>query len=200
MNNGKICISICVETAEDLIAQIKCAEDLADVIEIRFDCLETNQIHKSFALLSSETPLLFTYRPKKQGGKIELNLHQRLAFWNAFVANGLFDKRKFLVDFEFDLKSEISNFKFQKIISFHDFSGVINNLETIYKNLSETAETIKIAVQTNDINDAIPIWKLLERAKSENRQIIPIAMGESGKWTRILGLAHGAFIDRKSVV
>ena len=25
-------------------------------------------------------------------------------------------------------------------------------------------------------------------------QIIPIAMGESGKWTRILGLAHGAFM------
>ena len=39
MNNGKICISICAETAEDLIAQIKRAEELADVIEIRFDYL-----------------------------------------------------------------------------------------------------------------------------------------------------------------
>ena len=194
MNNGKICISVCAETAEDLIAQIKRAEDLADVIEIRFDCLEPGQIQKVFAFLASKKTLLLTYRPIEQGGKVELNPSQRIAFWNAFVVNGLFDSRTFLVDLEFDLKSQISNFKFQKIISFHDFSGVPNDLEKIYKNLSENSQTIKIACQANDIIDAIPLWKLLEKAKSENQKIIPIAMGEAGKWTRILGLAHGAFM------
>src|SRR5262249_46574426 len=29
--------------------------------------------------------------------------------------------------------------------------------------------------------------------------VIPIAMGESGKWTRILGLAHGAFLTYASL-
>ncbi len=43
MNNGKICVSVCAETADELIEQIKRAEDLADVIEIRFDCLKDSR-------------------------------------------------------------------------------------------------------------------------------------------------------------
>ena len=199
MNNGKICISICAETAEDLIQQIKRAESLADIIEIRFDCLKSEQIHKAFAFLTSKKPLLLTYRPKEQGGKLELDLPQRMLFWNAFIVNGLLDKRKCLIDFEFDLKSEISNLKFQKIISFHNFSSVPNNLETIYESLLQSSETIKIAVQADDITDSIPIWKLIKKAKKDNKQIIPIAMGEAGKWTRILGLAHGAFMTYASL-
>ena len=46
MNNGKICVSVCAETADEMIEQIKRAEDLADVIEIRFDCLENKEIQK----------------------------------------------------------------------------------------------------------------------------------------------------------
>ena len=101
------------------------------------------------------------------------------------------------------------------------------NVEEIYERIKsiDLVDIIKIAVQTNDITDTIPIWKLLEKWKSEKEiiknkrlkeydelnkklkkvnysipppksflQIIPIAMGESGKWTRILGLAHGAFM------
>ena len=194
MNNGKICISICAETADELIEQIKCAEDLADVIEIRFDCISENQMSKAFAILASRKILLLTNRPREQGGKVEIDRPGRIAFWNAFVNNGLLDKRKVWIDCEFDLKSEISNFQFQKIVSFHDFAGVPDNLEKIYETIAVKSDIIKIAAQTNDITDTIPIWKLLQKAKSENQQIIPIAMGESGKWTRILGLAHGAFM------
>ena len=42
-------------------------------------------------------------------------------------------------------------------------------------------------------------FRILETSRKSKisertQQIIPIAMGESGKWTRILGLAHGAFM------
>ena len=47
MNNGKICISVCAETADELIEQIKRSEDLADVIEIRFDCLSESEFNIS---------------------------------------------------------------------------------------------------------------------------------------------------------
>ena len=199
MNNGKICVSVCAATADELIEQINCAEGLADVIEIRFDCLDEKQFLKTFELLSSNKVILLTFRPKEQGGKIEVDRDRRMDFWNTFVANGSLDKRQFWIDCEFDLKSEISNINFQKIISFHDFSGVPDDLEEIYKNLSETSDIIKIAVQADDITDPIPIWKLIGKAKSENKEIIPIAMGESGKWTRILGLAHGAFMTYASL-
>lgn len=194
MNNGKICVSVCAETADEFIGNIKRAAEFADVIELRLDCLESKQIHKTFALLSSEKPLLLTYRPKEQGGKKELDYFERVGFWNAFVADGLLDLRKFWIDCEFDLKSETSNLKFRKIVSFHNFSTVPENLNEIYENLSADSEITKIAVQTDDAADSIAVWKLLGKAKAENKKIIPIAMGASGKWTRILGLAHGAFM------
>lgn len=194
MNDGKICVSICAETADVLIEKIKLAETLADVIEIRLDCLSEQQFMKTFAFLTSKKTLLLTYRPKEQGGRIEADLLEREAFWNAFVINGNNDLRKLWFDHEFDL------LKLQKVSnpitirSFHDFEAVPENLESIYDNLSQKNEIPKIAVQTADITDTIPIWNLLKRAKSENQKIIPIAMGEAGKWTRILGLAHGALL------
>jgi 3-dehydroquinate dehydratase / shikimate dehydrogenase len=190
MNDGKICVSICAETADEFIENIKRAEEYADVIELRFDCLEPNQIYKTLARLNSKKPLLATFRPKEQGGKRNINYEKRKIFWQ-----NLPEKFDF-ADLEFDLESEICNLKLQKIFSFHDFSGVPENLDEIYKNLSGA---IKIAVQAEDIADSIAVWKLLERAKSENKKIIPIAMGASGAWTRILGLAHGAFMTYASL-
>jgi 3-dehydroquinate dehydratase / shikimate dehydrogenase len=199
MNNGKICVSVCAGNAEKLIEQIKPAEELADVIEIRFDCLQPQQINKIFSLLVSTKPLLLTYRPQEQGGKIEMNLDQRRAFWNAFIINGLTNTNRFWFDLEFDLLNlqKVSNPI--TIRSFHDFEGVPENLLSIFESVSQNAEVAKVAIQPNDITDSIAIWKLLKRAKSENKQFIPIAMGEAGKWTRILGLAHGAFMTYASL-
>lgn len=199
MNNGKICLSICVGTANEMLEQIRRAEDLADVIEIRLDCIESKQVHKAFAFLGSKKPLLLTFRPKSQGGNAESDLFNRESFWNAFVINGSNDLKRLWFDYEYDLTNlqKVSNSV--TIRSFHDFSGVPENLVEIFENLAADSEIVKIAVQTEDITDTIPIWKLLRRAKSENKQIIPIAMGEAGKWTRILGLAHGAFMTYASL-
>ena len=46
MNNGKICISVCAGTADKLIEQIKRAVELADIIELRFDCLTESELEK----------------------------------------------------------------------------------------------------------------------------------------------------------
>lgn len=194
MNNGKICIPVCAATVDEMLEQIKRAEDLADVVEIRFDCLDKIQFLKAFAFFASKSVLLFTFRPESQGGKAIDDFSGRMRFWEALAANRNLDKRKIWIDCELDLKSEISNLEFQKIISFHDFQGIPQNIENLYFEISENTSIAKIAVQADDITDTIPLWKLLERARSENKEIIPVAMGESGKWTRILGLAHGAFM------
>ena len=49
-------------------------------------------------------------------------------------------------------------------------------------------------MQANDATDGLELMKLLERAKVENKALIPIAMGEYGTWTRILGLSRGALM------
>jgi len=231
MNNGKICISVCAETADELIEQIKRADELADVIEIRFDCLDKDELNlpdleKSQKVLDKilneqnrEKDFLLTFRPREQGGKRELSHEEREIFWNSGYDRDW-------ADMEEDIVEDHLYWLYNPVIcSYHDFKGVPDNLNEIYeriKNAKANVDVVKIAVQTNDITDTIPIWTLLERWKAEKEnleaeklqrigelerklntnfprpvsflQIIPIAMGESGKWTRILGLAHGAFM------
>ena len=193
MNNGKICVSVCAETADELIEQIKRAEDLADVIEIRFDCLNRLYLGKILTDLSTfKQNLLITFRSKEQGGKREISLSERRKFWEYILSS---TKTNFY-DIEPDLRKKFTRLRAnQRISSFHEFSILDGNLVNIYEEIAQTnSDVIKIAVQADDITDSIAVWKLLEKAKSENKQIIPIAMGEAGKWTRILGLAHGAFM------
>lgn len=202
MNNGKICVSVCAETADDLIEQIKRAENLADVIEIRFDCLTKNEFNlpdlessqrvldKILSKQNIKKEIILTFRPKEQGGKREISQEEREIFWNSG-----FDRD--WADLEEDVLEDSYSWLWEKrICSYHDFTEVPDNLSEIYQRIKSRVlvDVIKIAVQANEITETIEIWKLLEKAKSENRQIIPIAMGEAGKWTRILGLANGAFM------
>ncbi|MCW5962190.1 MAG: shikimate dehydrogenase [Pyrinomonadaceae bacterium] len=200
MKKGKICVSICAETAGELLERIKYAEDLADVVEIRFDCLRKSEFDiffRQFSKSSFTKKVLATFRAHEQGGTNCLTFKERSDFWRH---SHIFESTDW-ADVEEDISiKELRELwgadLFEKfIISSHFFEGVPKNLIEIYDKLSGSdAEVIKIAAQTNEITGTIPIWKLLERAKSENKEIIPIAMGESGKWTRILGLAHGAFL------
>ncbi len=174
-----------------MIANIKRAEQFADVIEVRFDCLPSDQIENfkfQISNLNFEKTLLATFRAPDQGGQRETSLYERRAFWRESQESfGIADLEEDVVEYG-EKYSE-------KIVSFHDFNGVPGDLGQIFDRLAATdANIIKLAVTANDISDAIPIWKLLELAKTEGKQIIPIAMGEAGKWTRILGLAHGAYL------
>jgi 3-dehydroquinate dehydratase/shikimate dehydrogenase len=201
MNDGKICVSVCAETADELIEQIKRAEASADVIEIRFDCLENVETENLWRAVNDsrkrfQGKLLATFRAFEQGGKRPMSFAERDEFW---IHSHVFEN----VDWA-DLETDISLEKIERfwgdnvfnlvIKSFHDFENASKNLEKIFEDLSENSEIAKIAVRAEDVTDAIDVWKLLKKAKSENKQIIPIAMGEAGKWTRILGLAHGAFM------
>lgn len=212
MNKGKICVSVCAETAGELIEQIKRAKDLADVIEIRFDYLK-NIEHLIWGQIKCfrqqfKGNLLATFRPKNkgQGGQKELSLEERNNFWNYSAVDESVDWIDFEYDFRLDNQKKYFRSTVKKIIwSFHAFNIVPNenNLTSIFSELSELTinkysgkgfDVLKLAVATKDITDSISIWKLLKKAKLDHRQIIPIAMGESGKWTRILGLAHGALM------
>jgi 3-dehydroquinate dehydratase/shikimate dehydrogenase len=199
MNNGKICVSVCAETAIDVLANLRRGYSIADLVEIRFDCLDEIQFGRFLSEFKSErkyhyeNKILVTYRPKEQGGTRKLTITQRKYFWNEIF---LWLQLESLFDIEPDLQRKFPSFRINpRISSYHNFSGSQENIENIYQNLAETNSVIiKIAVQANDATDGLELMKLLERAKAENRELIPIAMGESGVWTRILGLARGAFM------
>jgi len=258
MNNGKICVSVCSETADEMIAKIKQAEEFADVVEVRFDCLADSEFDRSLELLKNldcKKPLLATLRPNENADltpakvlwrkrdKIKKELYliespKRFRRW--FDILDIESIR--YVDFEYDIHAKLSwcmwfvdfwdngyeakperelaaKLKDRNLIlSEHYFLREKIDLDEIYRRLvprereSElkdpnfveellyiVPEIIKIAATSDDITDTILMWNLLKRANSENQKIIPIAMGDAGKWTRILGLAHDAYMTYASL-
>ena len=198
MNNGKICISVCTETADELVKLLRRAEEVADVIEVRLDGLKPDQIAPVFDRLQSEKTILLTIRPKSQGGKTDYNIQDRMSLWTQYAMHKRIDHKAIWIDHETDLIPK-KEFLFWTedcfvIRSQHDLDGVPDDLNRVYDRTVSDTEVGKIAVQAKDITDTIGVWNLLKRANEEGKKIVPVAMGEAGKWTRILGSAHGAFM------
>jgi len=200
MNTGKICISICAQTAAELGEKIDRAADLADLIEIRFDCLREAEVLRALELVltrkENTTPLLATFRSKEQGGLSDIELAERIRFWTSGINKAFWGG-----DFEEDVidVAIASNWR-NRIGSRHQTDADQFDPESAYDSLTASdASIIKIAVSSKKATDGLQVWKLLDRAKSEMKPLIPIAMGEAGKWTRILGLAHGAYMTYASL-
>jgi len=198
MNQGRICVSICARTIAELIERAGAVRGHGDLRELRFDCLEKDELAADvFDKLKTNLALIFsqvdsemcvtTFRPKEHGGNRDLSPLERSNFWNAGFETEFADLEEDLVD------QSWSWLWGNRICSFHDFVGVPDDIESVFNKLARL-ETglIKIAVAVHDATDAIPVWNLFGLAERERVRIIPIAMGEAGKWTRILGLAHDA--------
>lgn len=208
----RICVPVCVKRVCDIAAAIARADEYADLIEVRLDGLSEPNIDRLgrelvSARLRSRCPIVFTLRPAEQSGLRELDKATRFGFWISNGARLLCDSSNY-ADFEIDVAiamesaepySPVPDWK-RVICSFHDVVGVPSGLENIYTQMAGTGVRIlKIAVQADDITDCIPVLRLLERARSEGREMIAIAMGEAGILTRILGPSRGAFLTYGSL-
>jgi 3-dehydroquinate dehydratase/shikimate dehydrogenase len=197
-----ICIPICERTIGSLEQTIVKTEPFADVLEIRLDCLDPFQVQESFSHLkliceSVAKPTILTYRPAAQGGKQELTFGHRFTFWvfNRPDTNGFFD-----IELDFAGNSFLFDYgsapDWNRVIcSYHDFMGMPEDLDGLYDQMVKTpARILKIAVQADDVVDCLGLFHLLERARQEERELIPIAMGTPGLVTRILGPSRGGFL------
>ena len=199
MNNGNICVSVFSATAEGLCEQIRRAELLADIIELRFDHLAPGEIDgliQSLPLINKR--YLFTFRPKPEGGPRNISREEREAFW----AKIHYDLRNldYFVDYEADLQLPANFDGDRAIVSSHAFGASAIDAISAFEDLSNTnARIIKIAQSAEQITDAIAVWSILKAAETADKKAVPIAMGEAGKWTRILALAYGAFLTYASL-
>jgi 3-dehydroquinate dehydratase/shikimate dehydrogenase len=195
MNNGRICISVQAATIAEFVAKIETHTGNSDLIELRFDSLDSEELGaedittltKSMSRIlgaATRVPCITTFRPKQYGGFRSISDLERENFWNQ-------GNETDLADLEEDVVAWSSYWLWsERICSFHDFSNSPPELGPIFERLARTGvDIVKIAVQIDDAVDAIQVWSLLEHS---GIQTIPIAMGEAGKWTRILGLAYGA--------
>ena len=181
----RVCVSVCEKTVDALESAAVRASEWADVVELRLDCLDGLEGFER-VLERVTRPVILTFRPSEQGGRRELDQQARAVFWKTAPRTEWWD-----VEPDLTVERESSNI----IVSHHDFAGVPQELTRIYERLTAMrAGVVKIAVQANDIVDCIPVFELLDRARFEGRELIAIAMGNSGLATRILGPSRGAFL------
>ena len=187
-NRPRVCVPVCEKDLGALRNGCELATEWADVIELRLDCLTElpEQLPSDFS-----RPVILTFRPTEQGGYRDSTHAERKAFWTSRAPQ----IQSAYWDVEADLVAELSLNWPRIIVSHHDFSGVPDDLEQIYERLAATpAAVVKIAVQANDITECLPVFRLLDRARTEGRELIAIAMGNAGIATRILGPSRGSFL------
>src|SRR5262245_49390991 len=128
--NSIICDPITETTADNFITTIREADQIADAIELGLDYLTAESLPQLIVGLSScvariGKPLIFTFRPREQGGKRDLSLQDRRDFWLGLppeIINSIA-----FADFEFDLVESFANERppapWDKVIcSWHDFA------------------------------------------------------------------------------
>ena len=187
----RVCVPICEKDLNAL--QNACAQAIewADVIELRLDCLEVQPESLAQVLANIPRLVILTFRLSEQGGYRNITREAGEAFWKAQPTPG----EAVLWDVEADLAHDLAPAWTRTIVSHHDFSGVPDDLDQIYERLAQTpARVLKISLQANEITDCIPVFRLIERARRDNREIIAIAMGNAGIATRILGPSRGSFL------
>jgi len=202
---ARICVPVCVERATDLEHAIGCATEVADIVELRLDCLADNERVKALTFLHdylnrAGTPVILTLRSAEQGGHTTSDFEARRHFWTSLIKMS----GSALIDLELDMalgftaEDPVANLSIDSsrvICSYHDFGGVPSNLDQIYARMAATpARILKIAMQADDVTDCLPVFRLLERARREGREMIAIAMGEAGIMTRVLGPSRGSFL------
>lgn len=212
---ARVCVSVRPRRAAELAETVERASREADLVEIRFDYLDAEELEAAPArlapLLDSSTALIFTLRPQEQGGARDTTHDERERFWRrlarelqrhagAAEPNAEHERARprHFADLELDggpspeARDELA--RVCRIIrSHHDFAGGAQDAAHIYERLAATdADTLKLAVTARDATDCLPVFQLLERARSEGRRLVAVAMGQAGVATRVLGPSRGA--------
>jgi 3-dehydroquinate dehydratase / shikimate dehydrogenase len=206
-SQARVCVPVCVSAAGELSETVARAAALADVIELRFDCLEEDQLAEALALLprlleADNRHFIITNRPAREGGRRALGDDERVDFRRG-ASELLRDTEKrarVCADVELDLLESSHAERlgrllegFKVICSHHDFRQTPSDLGALYERMARTgARALKIAARAEEITDCARVLNLVGRARRDGLEIIAISMGEAGLLTRVLAPAFGA--------
>ena len=204
----KICIPLVSTCLDALLNDIKKALDhSADLIEWRVDWMDDifkegylEEILPAVRKTAGDTPLLFTFRTKKEGGNMAASLLQYKELVKRAICSGLVD----LVDIELfsdkDTVNELIALAKEKnvktILSNHDFvktpSG--NEIFSRLKQMEEAgADIAKIAVMPESTEDVLTLLSATCKAKKElTCPVITMSMAGTGLISRLSGEVFGS--------
>lgn len=194
----RICVSI---GNNDLAAAVETARrvaPLADVIEIRLDCIAAPSLPVFFSSL--RCPLLFTNRPEWEGGRFSGAEEMRVALLvEAIQAGAAF------VDLELRapdrslalIRDAVQGAETRLILSFHDFAGTPPASELVARvreMRDRGAEIGKIVTTAHDSRDVLRVLQLQESCADLNMPLIAFCMGRAGVISRLATLELGGYM------
>lgn len=168
----------------------------ADILEFRIDALEnpdSNEIQQ--LIININYPIIATNRIKSEGGFFNGSEEERTSI--LIKAAEYAD----IIDIELQTNKkmlrEVINASKSTIISYHDFKKTpsFEELLNVVKKEKEVGDIAKFAVTPNNYGDTLTVLKVL----CEVQNTIGIAMGNIGKYTRIVAPIFGSPITFASV-
>lgn len=201
-NLVRVCAVITEETVEAARAAMKQASAVADLIELRLDYLRGFDFADDRALASlledKPLPVIITCRAASEGGRqpIDDDIRIRLLVEGARRLADYCDIEAAYYAQASTLSPDVSRL----IVSYHNFDETPAGLDAVYDRVTALPAAIhKIVTRANRATDSLTIFKLLERARVEGKQLIAMAMGQAGIITRVLGPSRAGFLTYGSL-
>jgi 3-dehydroquinate dehydratase/shikimate dehydrogenase len=198
-NSPNICVIIGRTRHKMMQMEIQeAAKRGAKLIELRLDFLAKAPDFKRL-LADKPCPMIATVRRRQDGGRYTGSEEDRLVLLRQAIVSG-FD----WVDLEVDIAKTIPRFgKVKRIVSFHDFQGVPDKLEAIYKEMNALdADVLKVVVNAVKPADNLRVLDLLEKS---SKPTVAFCMGDLGTCSRILcgrlgaPYTYGAFNKERGI-
>ena len=189
-----ICIPIVGPSMEKALQDISAAEKIADIIELRLDLIANSDLPA--LMQATALPCIVTNRIKTEGGQFKGTEGERVQILRQAIEAGAD-----YIDIETSTPRELlkpvldNKGKTKIILSFHNFTNTMEDLEPLYEIMCELpGDILEIVTYAQDISDNLKMFKLLERAKKEGRKLIGFCMGEHGELSRVLSPLLGGFL------
>ena len=191
----KTCISIAETNPVKVNKILNISLKKSDYVEVRFDFLKPEQIPVVLERIKKDLKkTICTIRPKKEGGKFDGNEKERIS-----ILKLISEYNPFLIDVEFntmkknkELVKYLKSTKSNLLISEHDFKKTpnISDLQKKIKQMRKFSRNIKIVTTAKTIDDSTRILEIYRKKKNLN--LIAFAMGDQGRFSRILSLYLGS--------
>lgn len=197
-SSSRICVSIGRENIDDAVAVAESVASLADVLEIRLDCLKNPDIRPFIGIIKQ--PLLFTNRPQWEGGKFAGEEEQRLALLLQAVSEEVaYVDLELLAptDSQQNMRSALQASNTQLILSWHNFTDTPSREELVGRMAmmqDNGADIGKIITTAHDHEDVLRVLQLQEVAAKLDFPLIAFCMGKPGVVSRVATCGLGGYM------
>ena len=196
MMKYKTCVSIAERTPARVSRAVDAALKKSDLVEVRFDFLKVEDIPRALELVKRDLGrTVCTVRPKREGGMFQGDEKERAA-----IIKLIAEYNPHLLDIEFDtirkspeLAAFLKSAKTRLLVSWHDLKRTPKSadLEERMKRMARFSRCLKIVGTARSADDSTRMLELYDK-KGRNTTLISFAMGDPGRFSRILCLYLGS--------